>query len=50
MGNGNDDISSEKHFEIQKQVEVLTVFRPISFYFCANIGILSGDPVPFLSQ
>ncbi len=37
MGNGNDNISSEEHFEIKKTVKVLTVFRPISFYFFANI-------------
>jgi hypothetical protein len=49
MGNFNDDISSEEHFEIQKPVKVLTVFRPISFYFYANIWILSGDPVPVKS-
>ncbi len=46
MGNGNDDISSEEHFENSKPGEVTT--RTV--HFCLNILILSRDPVPLIVQ
>jgi len=44
MGNGNNDILSEEHFENSKSSR--GSYLDLIFYFCPKIWILSRDPLP----